>query len=80
MISVLPCEIDVDIIIPVPLHPARLRAREFNQSLLLADQLSRHLVRPVSAIHLVRIKEKYFIFPLKSWSRCALPSWLRGLI
>ena len=55
MISALPSEIDVDMIIPVPLHPARLRAREFNQSLLLADQLSRHLVRPVSATHLVRI-------------------------
>lgn len=55
MISALPGEIDVDMIIPVPLHLARLRAREFNQSLLLADQLSRHLARPVSATHLVRI-------------------------
>jgi ComF family protein len=55
MISALPSGIDVDIIIPVPLHPARLRAREFNQSLLLADQLSHHLVRPVWATHLVRI-------------------------
>ncbi|MEK7235247.1 MAG: ComF family protein [Nitrospirota bacterium] len=55
MIGALPREIDVDMIIPVPLHPARLRAREFNQSLLLADQLGRHLARPVSATHLVRI-------------------------
>jgi len=55
MISALPSGIDVDVIIPVPLHPARLRAREFNQSLLLADQLSRHLARPVSATNLVRI-------------------------
>ena len=55
MISALPSEIDVDVIIPVPLHPSRLRAREFNQSLLLADQLSRHLVRPVSPTNLVRI-------------------------
>ena len=55
MISVLPSGIDVDVIIPVPLHSTRLRAREFNQSLLLADQLSRHLVRPVSATNLVRI-------------------------
>ena len=55
MISALPSEIDIDVIIPVPLHPTRLRAREFNQSLLLADQLSRHLARPVSAAHLVRI-------------------------
>ena len=55
MISALPSEIDVDVIIPVPLHPTRLRAREFNQSLLLADQLSRHLIRPVSPTQLVRI-------------------------
>jgi ComF family protein len=54
MISALPREIDVDMIVPVPLHPTRLRAREFNQSLLLADQLGRHLTRPVSATHLVR--------------------------
>lgn len=55
MISALPGEIDVDMIIPVPLHPTRLREREFNQSLLLADQLGRHLARPVSATHLARI-------------------------
>lgn len=55
MISALPGEIDVDMIVPVPLHPSRLRAREFNQSLLLADQLSRYLTRPVSTTNLVRI-------------------------
>ena len=55
MISALPREIDADVIIPVPLHPARLRAREFNQSLLLADQLGRHMARPVSARNLVRV-------------------------
>jgi ComF family protein len=55
MISALPQGIDADVIIPVPLHPARLRAREFNQSLLLADQLSRHLAKPVSATNLIRI-------------------------
>lgn len=55
MISTLPQGIDADVIIPVPLHPARLREREFNQSLLLADQLSRHLSRPVSATNLIRI-------------------------
>jgi ComF family protein len=55
MISALPQGIDADVIIPVPLHPTRLRAREFNQSLLLADQLSHHLARPVSAANLVRV-------------------------
>ena len=61
MISALPSEIDVDMIVPVPLHPTRLRAREFNQSLLLADQLSHHLARSVSATHLVRITGTYII-------------------
>jgi len=54
MISALPSGLDVDVIVPVPLHPTRLRAREFNQSLLLADQLGRYLALPVSATNLVR--------------------------
>lgn len=32
-----------DVIIPVPLHPKRLRYRGFNQSLLIAEALARHL-------------------------------------
>jgi ComF family protein len=55
MIRVIPSQIDGDLLVPVPLHPTRLRAREFNQSLLLADQLGRHLKRPVSATVLVRV-------------------------
>ena len=55
IIKVLPKELDIDLILPVPLHPSRLREREFNQSLLLADQLARHLSRPVLATNLRRI-------------------------
>ncbi len=55
MIDALSGEIDVDMIIPVPLHQTRLREREFNQSLLLADQLGQHLAKPVVATGLVRI-------------------------
>ncbi|HET6370449.1 MAG TPA: phosphoribosyltransferase family protein, partial [Nitrospiria bacterium] len=33
----------VDIVIPIPLHPARLREREFNQAALLARPLAKHL-------------------------------------
>ncbi|HSQ91502.1 MAG TPA: phosphoribosyltransferase family protein [Nitrospiraceae bacterium] len=55
MIGALPSGIDVDVVIPVPLHPARLRTREFNQSLLLADQLGRYLALPVWVTNLVRI-------------------------
>jgi ComF family protein len=43
-----------DVIVPVPLHPSRLRARGFNQSLLIADRLGRHLGRPVCAVDLIR--------------------------
>lgn len=39
---------------PVPLHPSRLREREFNQSLLLADRIARHLRRPISFTNLIR--------------------------
>lgn len=45
----------LEAIVPVPLHPARLRDREFNQSLLLADRLSRRLGPPVAPMGLVRL-------------------------
>lgn len=38
----------IDAIVPVPLHPLRRREREFNQSELLARELSRRLGRPLS--------------------------------
>ena len=47
---------EVDVIIPVPLHASRLRDREFNQSLLLADRLGRVLRRPVSWTSLLRVR------------------------
>lgn len=55
MVQALPSAFDIDLIMPVPLHPSRLRAREFNQSLLLADRIGRHLARPIAATSLVRI-------------------------
>ncbi|HEY6085004.1 MAG TPA: ComF family protein, partial [Nitrospira sp.] len=56
MATVLPADLQTDVIIPVPLHPARLRTREFNQSLLLADHLGRHMRKPVSSTSLARIR------------------------
>lgn len=53
-IRALPGELDADVIVPVPLHPSRLRIRGFNQSLLIADRLGRHLRRPVSTTDLIR--------------------------
>jgi ComF family protein len=55
MIDALPDAMDIDVIMPVPLHPARLREREYNQSLLLADQLGRHTRKPVSTSILLRV-------------------------
>ena len=40
MLAVMPAPLEADLVVPVPLHPSRLREREFNQSLLLADQIA----------------------------------------
>ncbi len=50
-------ECHVDLIIPVPLHPKRLRWRGFNQSLLLARQVSRLYEVPVDPFVLCRERE-----------------------
>ena len=47
---------NIDLIVPVPLHPVRLREREFNQSALLAEQISRKFDIPLSSNNLVRIR------------------------
>lgn len=54
MLAVLPAPLEADLVVPVPLHPSRLREREFNQSLLLADQIAKYLDRPLSFTNLVR--------------------------
>jgi ComF family protein len=43
-----------DVLVPVPLHPRRLRERGFNQSALLAAEVGRRMGRPVCADALVR--------------------------
>ena len=50
-------ECHLDLIIPVPLHPKRLRWRGFNQSLLLARQVSRKYHVPVDPFVLYRHRE-----------------------
>lgn len=54
MINQLPALDSIDLLMPVPLHAGRLREREFNQSLLLADRIGRHLCLPVSCADLIR--------------------------
>ena len=46
----------VDLVLAVPLHPKRLRVREFNQSLLLAHRLASRLGLPLSLSHLLRVR------------------------
>lgn len=43
-----------DVLVPVPLHPRRLRERGFNQAELLAAELGRRAALPVAAATLVR--------------------------
>jgi ComF family protein len=43
-----------DLLVPVPLHPRRLRERGYNQSALLAEEVGRRLGRPVCRDALAR--------------------------
>lgn len=45
---------DFDLILPIPLHPARYRERGYNQALLLAAELSGQLGIPVETKILIR--------------------------
>lgn len=49
-----PSEWEVDVIVPVPLHPTRQRQRGYNQAALLARELGLHIQRPVVEDILVR--------------------------
>ena len=46
----------VDVVVPVPLHPLRLRARSYNQAALLAESLGRRLGRRVDTVSLQRVR------------------------
>jgi ComF family protein len=48
---------EIDVIVPVPLHPKRLRWRGFNQSVLLAREVSRLFEIPLDPFVLYRSKE-----------------------
>jgi len=50
-------EVDMDVIIPVPLHPLRLRWRGFNQSLLLARHIGKRAGLHTDAHTLKRIRD-----------------------
>ena len=54
LLKALPERLEFDRLMPIPLHPNRLRQREFNQSLLLADRIGSALGLPVSYRNLIR--------------------------
>ena len=46
---------DIDLIVPVPLHPKKERKRGFNQSMVLAEAIAEVSGKPVSSDALVRV-------------------------
>lgn len=46
---------DCDVVVPVPLHPSRLKWRGFNQAALLGAAVARRLGRPLDVGSLVRV-------------------------
>lgn len=46
---------NIDIIIPVPLHPRKLRKRGYNQSLLICQGITKVFKRPICTDNLIRI-------------------------
>jgi ComF family protein len=53
------CDLNADIVIPVPLHHRRMRERGYNQSALLAKELAKMTGIPLDETSLVR--EKYIL-------------------
>ncbi len=47
---------EIDLVVPVPLHPARLRQRQFNQSELLALSLAKSMNKKILKDRIKRIK------------------------
>jgi ComF family protein len=48
---------EVDLIVPMPLHPKRLAERGFNQALEIARGLARHLSRPIELRGVLRVRD-----------------------
>ncbi|MEX5213028.1 MAG: ComF family protein [Nitrospiraceae bacterium] len=54
----LPALPEIDLVMPVPLARQRLLEREYNQSLLLADPISRAIGKPLDWCSLVRVRPR----------------------
>lgn len=46
---------DIDLIVPIPLHPKRLKQRGYNQSLEISKGISKKTNIPINSIDLIRI-------------------------
>jgi ComF family protein len=57
LLKELPRERGFDLLVPVPLHPRRLRDRSYNQALLLSRELGRYCKRSVADRLLVRCQQ-----------------------
>ena len=55
--SALPADLQVDLVVPVPLAPTRERQRGYNQGQLLADEVARHLSVPLDCDVLIRLRD-----------------------
>jgi ComF family protein len=75
LVKCLPAQRDVDLLVPVPLHPVRLRERTYNQALLLARELGRQYRLPTG--HDVLIKQRSTT-PQQSLSAAQRHDNLRG--
>ncbi|MBM3114640.1 ComF family protein [Jeongeupia naejangsanensis] len=73
LVACLPAAPDVDLIMPMPLHPHRLRERGFNQSAELAAVISRHAGLPLRHDLLERVRDT------TQQSRLSLPERRRNL-
>ena len=63
--------VPADTVVPVPLHPERERARGYNQSLLLANELGARMSVPVLAHSLRRVRATQPQFELNAPERRA---------
>ena len=61
-----------DLLVPVPLHPARLRARRYNQAALLAREIGRLTQVPTRLDALVRLRATQSLGDLSADQRAAM--------
>ena len=55
--SALPPDLQVDLVVPIPLASSRERQRGYNQGRLLAAEVARHLDRPLDCDVLIRLRD-----------------------